>query len=61
MIRCQKEDFVVVNRIVVIRKAKKQLDVAPPQVKTKFKLWLKSVQEHGLIEVRKRLGWHDEP
>ena len=51
----------MVNRIVVIRKAKKQLDVAPPQVKTKFKLWLKSVQEHGLIEVRKRLGWHDEP
>ena len=39
----------MVNRIVVIRKAKKQLDVAPPQVKTKFKLWLKSddvLKEH---------------
>ena len=51
----------MVNRIIVVGKAKKQLDVAPPQVKTKFKLWLKSVQEHGLIEVRKRPGWHDEP
>jgi len=51
----------MVNRIIVIGKAKKQLDVAPPQVKTKFKLWLKLVQEHGLMKVRRSLGWHDEP
>lgn len=51
----------MINLVLVVERAKKQLDKAPPQVKTKFKLWLKSVQEHGLNEVKKRPGWHDEP
>ena len=50
-----------IHQVFVLDRAKKQLEKAPPQVKTKFLLWLKSVQEHGIFEVRKRSSWHDEP
>ncbi len=36
----------MINHIIIVERAKKQLEKTPPQIKTKFKLWVKSVQEH---------------
>lgn len=51
----------MIRNIYVTEKTKKQLQKSPPQVRTKFKLWESSVNNHGIAEVRKRPGWHDEP
>lgn len=45
----------MITTIFVLSKAKKQLEKSPPQIRTKFKLWVSSVENHGLQAVRKGL------
>ncbi|HEX7669900.1 MAG TPA: hypothetical protein VF395_09965 [Polyangiaceae bacterium] len=51
----------MIRRIVVAKLAAKQLRKAPSQVRNAFDYWALLVAEHGLLEVRKIPGFHDEP
>lgn len=39
----------------------KQLRKLPGQIKAAIAIWIESVEEDGLQEVRKLKGYHDEP
>lgn len=39
----------------------KDLKKLPQHVVEKFKMWAKTVNEHGIAEARKCKGYHDEP
>ena len=39
----------------------KQLRRLPEQIKAAISIWIQSVEEEGLREVRKLKGYHDEP
>ena len=47
--------------IVDLRRIKKQLKRIPNHVVDKILLWATNVERMGLREVRKILGYHDEP
>jgi proteic killer suppression protein len=51
----------VIKRIRITKLAAKQLRKVPPQVQNAFAYWVGLVAEHGLLEVRKVRGFHDEP
>lgn len=51
----------MVYRIDLSRAAKKDLAKLPTPIVKKFRLWVDTVAEVGLEEVRKNPGWHDEP
>lgn len=39
----------------------KNLNRTPLYIQEKFRAWLVAVNKAGLLETRKRPGWHDEP
>ncbi|MFN7310040.1 MAG: hypothetical protein ACK5T0_01600 [Vampirovibrionales bacterium] len=47
--------------IQLSKKAEKGLIQAPSHIKNKFAIWIQSLQRDGLLETRKRAGFHDEP
>ncbi len=47
--------------VIVSRSAKKDIKQVPKQVATKLALWVDTIEELGLREVRKLKGYHDEP
>lgn len=51
----------MIKRVVLAKRAVRQLAKAPPQVRNAFDYWVLMVAEHGLSEVRKVRGFHDEP
>jgi proteic killer suppression protein len=51
----------MINRVVASKLATKQLRKAPPQVRNAFAYWVALIAEHGLLNVRKIPGFHDEP
>ena len=48
-----KEVSHVIKKIEITRKAEKELDKAPTQIKRKFFVWVAAVEERGVEEVRK--------
>jgi toxin HigB-1 len=50
----------MVRRVLIAKLAARQLRKAPPQVRNAFSYWIGLVAEHGLLEVRKIRGFHDE-
>ena len=50
----------MIKKIEITRKAEKELDKAPTQIKRKFFVWVAAVEERGVEEVRNILGFHDE-
>jgi proteic killer suppression protein len=51
----------MVRAVVLSKHAEKDLKKAPAQVRDKLAVWILSVSEIGLAEVRKNPGYHDEP
>jgi proteic killer suppression protein len=51
----------VIQRVELSARAKKQLRKVPVHVADKLMAWVASVEAKGLEEVRKLPGYHDEP
>lgn len=51
----------MIKRVALSSRAKKDLKKAPVRVRDKLAVWILSVSEIGLAEVRKNPGYHDEP
>jgi proteic killer suppression protein len=51
----------MITRVHVSPRARKQLKKAPPHIVVSFARWSDAVEEVGLLEVRRRPGYHDEP
>jgi toxin HigB-1 len=51
----------VITVVKISRQALKELKRTPLYIQEKFRAWLVAVNKAGLIETRKRPGWHDEP
>lgn len=51
----------MVKTVVITNAAMKDLAKVPANVKQKLQLWSAAVEKHGLEEVRKVPGYHDEP
>ncbi len=51
----------MIDRVEVTRRAEKSLAKAPREVAAKFFYWKQQIEEHGLEEVKKIPGYHDEP
>jgi proteic killer suppression protein len=47
--------------IQITKQALKDLKRAPLYIQEKFRAWLVAITKAGLLETRKRPGWHDEP
>ena len=51
----------MILQVVISEGAKKQLRKVPMHIVDKLLGWIRLVEEHGLEEVRKISGYHDEP
>ena len=51
----------MVRSVRLSQGAQKELRLAPPQVRSKLKVWINGVGKDGLEEMRKIPGFHDEP
>jgi proteic killer suppression protein len=51
----------VINVIELSALTQKQLKKLPAHIVISFQNWVEDVEEHGLEEVRKIPGYHDEP
>ena len=51
----------MVRAVRLSQRAQKELRLAPPQVRSKLKVWINGVSKDGLEEMRKIPGFHDEP
>ena len=51
----------LLNSVVLTRKAKKQIKTVPPYIVLKLFDWSRQVENYGLESVRKVKGFHDEP
>jgi len=51
----------VIRRVVLGRRAEKQLRILPRHVAAKLLEWIDTVEEESLEEARKIPGYHDEP
>ncbi len=51
----------MVNTVELSSLVKKQLKKLPIYIVLSFQNWVEDVEERGLEEVRKILGYHDEP
>lgn len=47
--------------VKITKQALKNLQQTPLYIQEKFRAWLVAVNKAGLVETRKRPGWHDEP
>lgn len=48
-------------RVIINKRAQKQIDAVPVHIYRKFLYWLDLLQSIGLRESRKFKGFHDEP
>lgn len=51
----------MITVVRISKQALKDLKRTPLYIQEKFRAWLVAVSKTGLIETRKRPGWHDEP
>ena len=49
------------NKIILNKKAKKQLKKLPAHIRYKFQVWVNQVETLGIRQIRKISGFHDEP
>lgn len=48
-------------KVEISTQAKKEIKKVPTHISVKLLDWIESVEEHGLSQVRKIPGFHDEP
>lgn len=51
----------MITVVKIARRVVKDLRRTPLYIQEKFRAWLVAVNKAGLVETRKRPGWHDEP
>ena len=51
----------MIYHVAISSLAKKQIRKFPDRIKKKLIFWIQLVRSHGLEEVRKMPGFHDEP
>jgi proteic killer suppression protein len=51
----------LIAKVILTKKAFKDLSKAPPFIADKFDNWTEAIEESGIDEVRKISGYHDEP
>jgi len=51
----------MINTVIISKHAKNDLKKVPSYVALKLQAWINNTEVQGLEEVRKVLGWHDEP
>lgn len=51
----------MIHRVLLSKQAAKDLGKAPVYIVMKLQAWKDGVEKFGLEEMRKRLGFHDEP
>ena len=51
----------MISRVIVSKRAERSLTKAPRQVAGKFFYWKRQIETHGIEEVMKIPGYHDEP
>lgn len=49
------------NKIVINKKAQKQIKKLPDHIRVNFRIWTQLVELNGIVETRKIPGYHDEP
>jgi proteic killer suppression protein len=54
-------DSIMIKRVVIGKRARKQLKKAPGHVAEKLAGWVSTVEETGVEDARKIPGYHDEP
>lgn len=54
-------EVIIINHVEITTKAQKQLFKLPYFIQEKLRLWIFDVENNGLNEVQKTLGYHDEP
>lgn len=52
---------IIMNQIILTKKAQKQIKKVPAYIRGNFHLWVKTVEKCGIEETRKVKGFHDEP
>jgi len=52
---------IMINRVIIVDKARKQLNRSPRHIVAKLMSWVDSVENEGLEFVRRIPGFHDEP
>lgn len=55
------ESELAITKIIFSRQAERDLERVPEYIGLKLFSWVRSVQSDGLENVRKILGYHDEP
>lgn len=50
-----------IYKVVLSKKAKRNLQKIPTHIVTKLYEWVEAVAHDGLLEIRKTPGFHDEP
>ncbi len=53
--------YILICRVVLSKLAKKQIIRLPRHIIESLESWVDDVETRGLLEVRKTLGYHDEP
>lgn len=48
-------------KVTVTRFAEKQLTKIPLYIREALRYWVEAVERHGILEVRRLKGYHDEP
>ncbi len=51
----------MITEVQITKQALKELIRIPTYLQQKFRAWVMAVNKAGLLETRKRPGWHDEP
>jgi toxin HigB-1 len=51
----------MIKRVVISKRARKDLTKVPGHIARKLKYWIEGVETDGLEKVREIVGYHDEP
>ena len=55
------KDLQLITEVRITKQAIKDLRKTPLYIQQKLRAWIVAVSKSGIIETRKRPGWHDEP
>lgn len=51
----------MITEVQITKQALKELRQIPLYLQEKFRSWVVAINKVGIVETRKRPGWHDEP
>ena len=51
----------VITKVLISKKVSKEISKIPSFLVDKLETWIQAIEEIGLEETRKNVGYHDEP